>query len=728
MKKLLLFLLTSGTALSTLAQTSQNLEGVQVNGRKKTQKERAEFKRHAQTTEVLTQNELNRNNPAYIEQTLGTVAGVQVDKRTQLGGQRIVIRGYGNDQKFNNWGIKAYYNGIPITTAEGVTVMDDIDFSLVNNIEVIKGPAATEYGAGVGGVARFYLQSPIDKGVTLTENFSLGSYNLLQSSSRVDVATDNSTITANYTHLESDGYRPHGASLKNFFSSFGEFKLNSKEKLSYFISHNYSHDEVSGQISYADYYAGIDNGNAAYIRKNARNDFLTTRFGLSHQYAITKSLTNYTSIFYSNSDYHNVSAGADGNSTNANFGLRSVFAWKEKVSKDFVNELDLGTELQESRTLTSSFRFTGSIDTPNKVQPIANGGSYFRYVTNQFSFFAIDRFTYVPWDLTLVAGVSANTIKYRRDDLLAAPGLIANHVDVSFERNFETAYNPHIALQKSWKNQIFQISYSQGYNAPTASSTYNSGLNVVNDTLKPEHAQMIEFSVQGLIHHTRLDYQFSVFRMTVQDKLTQLSGFNPDNGSQFSYWSNTGDQLNQGIELSLGYVWDLKQNPLLARVEPFVSGSLYDMTYTDFKTRLQGKMQDYSGKQIVGVPREKVTIGFDLLSPQGLYLNNTFNYMGEVYSDFANTNKVGSFTQYNAKLGYRHQFTIGRFSKKKLDLDVFVAGNNLSNQINYTFLFLGNSINDSDPNSGYPPGTATDVTPGPSKAYFFGGFGLKYRL
>ena len=64
-----------------------------------------------------------------------------MDKRTNLGGQRVVVRGYGNDQKFNNWGTKFYLNSAPLTNADGVTLLEDIDFSLINNIEVIKGPA-----------------------------------------------------------------------------------------------------------------------------------------------------------------------------------------------------------------------------------------------------------------------------------------------------------------------------------------------------------------------------------------------------------------------------------------------------------------------------------------------------------------------------------------------------------------------------------------------------------
>jgi iron complex outermembrane receptor protein len=501
-------------------------------------------------------------------------------------------------------------------------------------------------------------------------------------------------------------YRPHGASLKNYFTSIGDFKLSGKQKLSYFISHNFSHEEVSGQISYADYYAGVDNGNAAYIRKNARNNFQSTRLGLSHHYQFTKGFSNYTTLFYSNSDYKRVAAGADENSMNPNFGLRSVFNWKQDIGKHFVNNLEGGTELQESRSLISNYRFTGSIDTPLKVGDISTA-SYFRYKTNQSSFFAIERLSYAPWKLTLVAGVSANTIRYSRIDLLAPLGLITTgyNKDLSFEKNFETSVNPHIALQKLWKNQIFQVSYSHGYNAPTASASFIGGLNIPNDTLLPEKARMIEFSVQGLLHHTQLDYQFSIFRMIVDNKLTQLGGTNPANLQPYTYFANTGEQRNQGVELSVGYIWLLPRNPVLARVEPFASGSFYDFAYTDFRNKVGSATvaTDYSGKQVVGVPRQKFSIGLDLASPQGIYVNGTFNYLGDVYTDFANTNKVGSYTQLHAKIGYKQSFAFQRFAPKAFDLDVFIAGNNLANQVNYTFLFLGNSINDADAGSGYPP-------------------------
>jgi len=694
------------------------IDTIQILGRPKLKKERAEFRRHAQSTETLQSYELNRNNSAFIEQSLNTISGVQVDKRTNLGGQRIVIRGYGNDQKFNNWGVKFYLNSVPLTNADGTTVLEGIDFSLINNVEVIKGPAGTLYGSGVGGVARFYMRPETEKGITLSQKITGGSFGLLQSATRIDAVADNYSVMFNYGHIQSDGYRPRGSSLRNDYAFLGNFKLNSKQSMTVYASQNYSNEGVSGQISYDDYYAGIDPGNFAYAKKNAGNKFLTSRVSISHNLQILPNLSNMTSIFYSNLDAKRIAAGALENSQNPNYGFRSTFNLKNNMNENFKNGVEFGAEYIISRSLLSNYRFTGTNDNiPDQVSPFSKG-SYFKNFNEGLNFFAVDRLTYAPWDLTLIAGISGNIAKYNREDLLALPGLLPDYKkDLSFNKEYKTVFTPHIALQKAYKNQIFNLSYSEGYNAPTSSSSFISGLNVANDDLKPERAKMWDFSVQGLIDRTKIDYQVSVFRLNIKDKLTQLSSV--ANGSAYNYFANTGAQRNQGLEASVGYVYDTG-NGFLKNIRPFANWSYYDFKYTDFKTLVAGKLQNYDHKTVVGVPRNKFALGLDVETNIGLYLNNTFSYLGGVYTDFENTNLVKSFTQYNAKLGLRKSF--GKF-----DFDVYAAGNNLTSQINYSFLFLGNSINDSDAGSNYP-NQKTDVNPGPSKAYFFGGLNVKYRF
>lgn len=723
-----LLLLVAFFSMQIGAQTKQDsinqLKNITVNARKKTLKERGEFKRHGQTAEVLTSEELNRNNPAFLEQSLGVMAGVQVDKRTQVGGQRIVIRGYGNDQKFNNWGIKAYFNQFPLTNAEGVTILDDIDFSVVDNIEVVKGPASTMYGAGVGGVVRFYLKNSEDKGISLTQNTITGSFNLVQTNTRLDYVTDNASMFVNFGHLQSDGYRPNGESLKNFITYKGDFKFTDKQSVSVFLSHNYSHEGISGQIPYSYYYANNDPGNDAYIRKNAHLNMQSTRFALSNNFKFSKSFSNSTVLFYTGTDIESVSAGASGQTNSPNYGVRSVFTKTNDFTSSIENVLNIGTEIQQCTSLTSSFRFTGDIANPLTVSAIDNG-DYFKYITNQQSVFIHDRINFKKLDLSVVLGLSGNHIGYDRKDLLALPGLLTTTKNYSFSKSFKTSYNPHIAIQKTYKDQIFNLSYSEGYNAPTASTSFITQLSKTNDDLVPEKAKMVEVSAQGLLFNTRFDYQVSLFNMNIENKLTQLSDVDPA-GKNYPYTANTGNQLNKGLEASVGYVYEMKSNPILSKVTSFVNYSYYDFKYTNFSTKVKNfdgnALNDYSNNRVVGVPKQKYSVGLDFQSPYGIYINTTFNYLSEVYSDFANTNNVNGFGLLNAKWGYKLAS-----KNKKLSFDLFVAGNNLTNQTNYTFLFLGGNINDSDANSNFP-GMKTDVNPGSSKAYFWNGINIKYHF
>lgn len=705
-------------------EKTTTLEPVLIKGRKKNIKERYEFKRHAQSTEVLNDYELNRNNPAFIEQSLNTMSGVQVDKRTQLGGQRIVIRGYGNDQKFNNWGIKAYYNNMPLTTADGTTILDDVDFSILDNIEVIKGPASSQYGAGVGGTVRFYVKPPVEEGLSVEQKTTFGSFHLFQSSSKINYKKDKSSMFLNYGHLESDGYRPHGRSLKNFVSYLGEFAVSDKEKWSLFLGYNNANEQVAGQISYADYFAGIDHGNSAYLKKNAGNSILSTRIGLSYENQFSPNFKNNTTLFYYSSDFERIAAGAYEVSKNPNYGLRSVFSWKKDFSSKWKNELSLGTELQQSTSLISNYRFLGTDDNNPLLVSNISKASYFNYTNNQFSFFAENHLDYLPYNLSFVLGLSANKIKFDRKDLLAIPGLITDYnKDLSFNKSFNTVLNPHLAIQKTIKNQIINLSYSYGYNAPTAATSFISATNQTNDHLVAEKAKMIDLSVHGLLLDTKFDYQIAVFDMQIENKLTQLSAINPQGGAAYTYWANTGNQQNRGIELSLGYVYESNKNSFIQSLQPFASWSINDFTYKNFQTKLGNNFKNYAGKLVVGVPNSKYTLGLDFKFKNGFYLQNTYNRIGNVYTDFGNTNSVRGFEQLNSKLGFQKEFM-----NKKITLDIYLAGNNLTNKINYTFLFLGNNINDSDTGSNYPGGVATDVNPGASKAYYFGGVHIKYAL
>ncbi|MGS0749110.1 TonB-dependent receptor domain-containing protein [Halpernia sp. GG3] len=104
-------------------------------------------------------------------------------------------------------------------------------------------------------------------------------------------------------------------------------------------------------------------------------------------------------------------------------------------------------------------------------------------------------------------------------------------------------------------------------------------------------------------------------------------------GQPYTYFANTGNQRNQGLEASLGYVFS-QNSSFLKTIRPFANYSYYDFKYTDFKTLLAGTLNDYTHKIVVGVPRNKLAIGLDFDTTAGIYLNNTFSYLGGVLFRF----------------------------------------------------------------------------------------------
>src|SRR6266446_6264283 len=172
--------------------------------------------RRPQSIGVLTREDLRRTDGVFLDDTLNLIPGVRYETRTVAGGQRITIRGYGNSTNFNGTGYKAYLNGIPITDAEGTTILDDVDVSTLGRVEVIKGPSSSLYGAGIGGVVKMYTLRPQPRTTRFIQEVDGGSLSLFRTNTRVEHGTDNSAVVVNYGHQHSDGYRVHNQSRKDY--------------------------------------------------------------------------------------------------------------------------------------------------------------------------------------------------------------------------------------------------------------------------------------------------------------------------------------------------------------------------------------------------------------------------------------------------------------------------------------------------------------------------------
>ncbi|HEU4902336.1 MAG TPA: TonB-dependent receptor plug domain-containing protein, partial [Flavisolibacter sp.] len=190
--------------------------------------------------------EIRRGTGLFLDDAINSnIPGVSMQRRTVSAGQQFNIRGYGNgvrgtngpQSNFDGQGYKVYLNGIPVTDAEGITLMDDIDFGSIGNVEVVKGPAGTLYGLAIAGVVNLRTVRPAPGKTAVAQETTVGRYGLLRSTTSFQMGGERSSLLVNYGYQESDGFMAHTASEKRFVNAAGDFQINDRQSINFYAAH-----------------------------------------------------------------------------------------------------------------------------------------------------------------------------------------------------------------------------------------------------------------------------------------------------------------------------------------------------------------------------------------------------------------------------------------------------------------------------------------------------------
>lgn len=656
----------------------------------------------AQSIGILTRKELTRNDGLFLENSVNLLSGVRMEKRTLNGGQRITIRGYGNGTNFNSVGIKTYLNGIPVTDAEGTTILDDIDFSTLGKVEVIKGPASSLYGNGIGGVVKLFTMKPETKGTKLTQEGQIGTFGLWSTNSRIQHATDKSSIQISYGHQNYDGYRVHTQSKKDFVNLIGDFRTSDKQTVSVYAAYSHSFNELAGQLDSASFVNRENKAEQAYLDNKAHVDFETYRTGVSHTYDFSKHVQNVTSVYVTGYKQSQASAAGLNNNMFQNYGSRTEFNLNFLKGRKVSIQGTIGGEFIKS----NSFRKTYSLvqGTPNAL-------------TTDLQIASMQYSAFMQWDVKLPSnfiltlGGAYNFIEYGITDRLTLLTL-PTHRDQSGYKSYTPVFTPRVALQKSITENISVYgNVSQGYSPPTPAQSVIPVTGQVNKELKPEIGTLFEIGSKGNLLNKRLTYQLALFSLDVKDKLTTQNVTVP---VPYTFTTNTGRQVNQGLEVDLAYTLQKDSGSVFSLIRPFGSFTYSDFKYKDYKNNNNNNATtiDYSGKKVSGVAPVMFAVGLDVEVKWGFYLFTTYQYYDAMPITFDNQHSAPSFSLLNAKIGYKKE--IG----KHFAFNVYAGGNNLTNSLYYSMVFINQPF--TTPPALYLPGAYT--------ATFYGGLNLSYKF
>jgi iron complex outermembrane receptor protein len=268
----------------------------------------------------LNQTDIKRATGLFFDDAIQTnVPGVQMARRSIGGGQQFNIRGYGNgvrgkngaSSNFDGQGSKVYLNGIPITDAEGITTMDDIDFGSIASAEVVKGPAGSLYGLAIAGAINLKTVQPEKGKTSLSQEYISGNYGLRRNTSTLQTSTNNSSFLMNYGHQEVEGFTIHNASRKDYINLVNVYTPSDKHTINTYFGYSNSYDQRAGELTITQYDNNDYSGNIDYIKRDGHSNVITFRAGVNNSYKLNDHLTSNTTVF-GTSFTSNASSAGDG--------------------------------------------------------------------------------------------------------------------------------------------------------------------------------------------------------------------------------------------------------------------------------------------------------------------------------------------------------------------------------------------------------------------------------
>ncbi len=221
-----------------------------------------------------------------LDESLAWVPGVvSQDRGNYSVDQRISIRGFGSRSNFGLRGIKVLLDGVPQTLPDGQSQLTNLNLSLVNRIEVLRGGASALYGNASGGVLSFTTVTTPSDPWSFTARGEGGTFGtskeeLIASGRAGDLGA---TIAA--SRLSTDGYRQQSAAEQRRLNLGVDWIATPNTVFTVrFATADDPHARNPGALTAAEYAANPDSASAVNIRRGADKAVTQTQMavGLRH--------------------------------------------------------------------------------------------------------------------------------------------------------------------------------------------------------------------------------------------------------------------------------------------------------------------------------------------------------------------------------------------------------------------------------------------------------------
>jgi iron complex outermembrane receptor protein len=604
---------------------------------------------------VVTRKDLDRFSDASTVPGMNMVSGVRMEERSP-GSYRIAVRGSSLRSPFGIRNVKFYWNDLPFTDPGGNTYFNLIDPASIGQLEIIKGPGSSLYGAGTGGVV--LLKNAETKFNNQETNLSWlgGSYGLFKMTAGVQNHTEKSNASVQYAHQQSDGYRQQSAMRRDVLQAQGRYRISDKRIISANFLYSDLYYETPGGLTLSQYKqnpkqarpAGGPNPGAVSQRAAVYNTTLYA--GVSQEFDINEKWSNRTGAYLTFTQFDNPTIRNYERRTEQSFGARSTSHYKsEYLNFTFGGEFQFG--FSPIRTYSNKGGKVDTLQTDNEITS-----------TTGLVFAQAEIILPAEFYLTLGGSLNFYDMNFKQ---FSAP--VSNG-----DRNFKPVLSPRIALLKKINSNLSVYgSISQGFSPPTIAEVFPSAA-VFNSSLKAERGTNYETGVRAALGKS-ISVEAIAYLFQLSDAITIRR--NEDGGE---YFVNAGGTTQKGMEFNFSFSPRLSEGNFISGLRLWTTATINRYSFSNYvKDTIS-----YSGNKLTGVSPNIVVVGGDIVFSRNIYGNVTSSFTDRIPLDDANTAFANQYFLLGARVGYRP-------SIKKLSMDIFAGADNLLNQT-YS---LGNDLN-----------------------------------
>jgi len=548
------------------------------------------------------------------DEALRLVPGVRVENGTDGSRVHMSIRGQGILSESGFRGIQVLIDGIPVNDPGGYCPdLFDVDWGTVKDVEVVRGLAASLYGANAnGGVVNITTLDGGKKPVNSFLSASAGSYGFWKILGHTDGTQGNVNYSVSYSHMQGHGYREHQSFMSDNFGEKMTWTPSGKVKLTQILTFtSYFNQNSEGINMYRYETFGPRAANTDAVPYNEFHDTKRLTGALIGTFTLARNQDIRLMGFARSNYYRETSNNGDNYKPYINYGGSAQYNL-HFGNEMLMNHLSVGVDFQ-AQTITQheyavppeNERDSNRLDSYWSRECFDQNEILINQMIRQRSagVYLIDKLDIVK-KLYAILNVRYDYVYNSLGNHIPVP----DSVNPNGERVFDKpTFRIGLAYDISKSFNIY-ASWGTGFLTPSNDELYNNpeAYGGFNELIEPSNSQGFELGVR-----CDLDNKFHMdvtgFEIISDNEFARFSV--PGRGNNEAFYKNIGSSNKWGIETFASY------SPVKnMEIEASYTFSHFRFTAPDYTDTTNG-IYDIKGHWLPNVPEHMLTaqVSYDFL-------------------------------------------------------------------------------------------------------------------